>query len=164
MQVLNLLATSLFIFSSLAAADNFEFSETADDFSNSSKLLLSIDSESNRARLLLHCVEGQDLQIQFHSDTKVIFPDRADSDHARMFINVLHKFDGADKAIRSEWIMSMMEYYDAWYLGDQKEFLEQLLASEIFAAKLLKNNDSFRFKLGKAKPAFEQLRSTCASL
>ena len=72
MQVLNLLATSLFIFSSLAAADNFELSETADDFSNSSKLLLSIDSESNRARLLLHCVEGQELQIQFHSDTTVI--------------------------------------------------------------------------------------------
>lgn len=60
------------MFSSLAAADNFEFSETADDFSNSSKLLLSIDSESNRARLLLHCVEGQELQIQFHSDTTVI--------------------------------------------------------------------------------------------
>jgi len=161
MRVFDLFFLVSMAFSSSALSDNFEFSETDDDFSNSSKLLLSIDSESKGARLLLHCVEGQDLQIQFHSDRGVIFPDRSDSNNARMFLNVMHKFNGAEQAITSDWIMSFMKYYDAWYLGNQTEFIAQNLDSEIFAIKLLKNNDTFRFNLENAKASIRRLKSSC---
>lgn len=161
MRVKNLFFLAPLIFCPLAQSDNFEFSVTDDDFSNSSKLLLSIDSQSKKARLLLHCVVGEDIQIQFHSNARVMFPDRADSNNARMYLNVIHKFNRAEQAITSEWIMSFMKYYDAWYLGDQSEFIEAAKASEVLALKLLKNNDTFRFNLEKAQPSIEQLRSSC---
>ena len=162
MRIFNLLFLVSIGFSSSAISDNFEFSETDDDFSNSSKLLLSIDSESKEARLLLHCVVGKDMQIQFHSDGGVIFPDRSDSNNARTFLNVMHKFSSAEQAVTSEWIMSFMKYYDAWYLGNQNEFIEHALNSEIFAIKLLKNNDTFRFNLENAKASIRRLKSSCA--
>lgn len=142
---------------------NYSYVEDKDDFSNGMIYTLSIATNSpSTGGILISCFPKKKITIQL-TIKDVMFPDRADIEKGNMYTSTLFKFDTASEANISEWRMNISNYKNAWYMGDNEEFLIHAIDANELNVKTGKQSTVLKFKIqDEAKKHLNNIQQKCS--
>lgn len=137
-----------------------DYTEAKDDFSNGISRTLRFDDVGNAASLFVTCTdEKKAFWVQIAIDD-VIFPD--DASGSTMQLKMTHKFDTAEAAISSVWIMPMMKYHNAQFAGDESQFMSEAIAANRLAVKQDTSGAAYRFEIDdEAREKLSLIATSC---